>query len=152
MKEKEEQKIKSSNPWVIAVKKLLNLTDEAKLEKFHALMVKKYQKDIANNTKKKIAIAETLEEKLYEAQEVLEDKIDERDTIALKVDPAKLEQRELRDTYIATFDQNLAIVLENVDKQKAYMDNLKKEADAKIQELDAQILLIQAKLALLKVK
>ena len=55
----EEQNIKSNNPWVIAVKKLLNLTDEAKLEKFHALMVKKYQKDIANNIKKKIAVAET---------------------------------------------------------------------------------------------
>ena len=148
----EEQKIKSNNPWVIAVKKLLNLTDEAKLEKFHALMVKKYQKDIQSLRRQKEKILETLEEKIDEAKEVLIDKMEERDTISITIDPAKLEKSELREAYIATFDQNLAIVLENVDKQNAYIDNLKKEADAKIQELDAQILLIQSKLALLKVK
>ena len=148
----EEQKIKSNNPWVIAVKKLLNLTDEAKLEKFHALMVKKYQKDIQSLRRQKEKILETLEEKIDEAKEVLIDKMEERDTISITIDPAKLEKSELREAYIATFDQNLAIVLENVDKQNAYIDNLKKEADAKIQELDAQILLIQPKLALLKVK
>ena len=148
----EEQKIKSNNPWVIAVKKLLNLTDEAKLEKFHALMVKKYQKDIQSLRRQKERILETLEEKIDEAKEVLIDKMEERDTISITIDPAKLEKSELREAYIATFDQNLAIVLENVDKQNAYIDNLKKEADAKIQELDAQILLIQVKLALLKVK
>ena len=148
----EEQKIKSNNPWVIAVKKLLNLTDEAKLEKFHALMVKKYQKDIQSLRRQKEKILETLEEKIDEAKEVLIDKMEERDTISITIDPAKLEKSELREAYIATFDQNLAIVLENVDKQNAYIDNLKKEADAKIQELDAQILLIQSKVALLKVK
>ena len=148
----EEQKIKSNNPWVIAVKKLLNLTDEAKLEKFHALMVKKYQKDIQSLKRQKERILETLEEKVDEAKEVLIDKMEERDTISITIDPAKLEKSELREAYIATFDQNLAIVLENVDKQNAYISTLQKEADKKVEELDSQILLIQTKLTLLKVK
>ena len=148
----EEQKIKSSNPWVIAVKKLLNLTDEAKLEKFHALMVKKYQKDIQSLKRQKDRILETLEEKVDEAKEVLIDKMEERDTISITIDPAKLEKSELREAYIATFDKNLSTVLENVDVQNDYISNLQKEADKKVEELNAQIVLILAKLALLKVK
>lgn len=148
----EEQKIKSSNPWVIAVKKLLNLTDEAKLEKFHALMVKKYQKDIQSLKRQKERILETLEEKVDEAKEVLIDKMEERDTISITIDPSKLEKSELREAYISTFDKNLSTVLENVDVQNDYISNLQKEADKNVEELNAQIVLIQAKLALLKAK
>ena len=114
--------------------------------------MKKNQKNIQSLKRQKERILETLEEKVDEAKEVLIDKMEERDTISITIDPAKLEKSELREAYIATFDQNLAIVLENVDKQNAYISNLQKEADKKVEELDSQILLIQTKLTLLKVK
>lgn len=152
MKEKEEVKINSTNPWVVAVKKLLNLTDEAKLEKFHQLMVKKYQKDIQLLKRQIQQTEETLATDLDEANDILSEKEEERDTLSITIDPEKIEKRELRDAYIKTFDENLSIVLDNIDKQREYITNLQKNAEDLIKELNCKITLVKAKLSLLKVK
>jgi len=140
------------NLWVKAVMGLLNLTDEAKLEKFHKLMTKKYQKDILSFQKQIAEIKDTLATKLDEAQDILLELEEERDLIAITVDPKKIEKRELRDSYIKTFDENLSIVLNNVDNQNDYIVELQKNADTQIKELNCKITLVKAKLSLLKVK
>ena len=124
--------------------------NESRVSSFVNYTVKQYEKTISNRKKAITKQTEDCIDELERMNDILNDFIEEQESIILSVDVDKIKTRDDIESYFQDYDYKVSRAIAKVEEQKQLIEAYKESSDKKIKGFEEDIRKTELKLSHLK--